>query len=78
VPVQEGRWDEGGGSQQPIIYFTYGNGNTNHHLGTGFFVHMAITSAIKRVEFISGRMSYITIRSHWCDTVPHMPCTNWA
>jgi exonuclease III len=39
VTVQEVRWDEGVGSQQTIIFFFYGNGDANHHLGLGSFVH---------------------------------------
>jgi hypothetical protein len=26
-------------------------------------------SAVKRVEFVSGRMSYVILRSRWCDIV---------
>jgi predicted nucleotidyltransferase len=29
------------------------------------FVHKRITSAVKRVEFVSDRMSYITLRGRW-------------
>jgi hypothetical protein len=35
----------------------------------GFFVHMEIISALKRVEFISDRMSYIILRGRWCHII---------
>jgi hypothetical protein len=30
-------------------------------------VHKRIVSAVKRVKFVSDRMSYITLRGPWCD-----------
>jgi hypothetical protein len=32
-------------------------------------VHKRIISAVKRVEFVSDRMSYIILRGHWCHII---------
>src|SRR5215813_1186123 len=62
VGVQEVRWDKGGTVNAGDYSFFYGKGNENHQLGTGFFVHHRIAPAVKRVEFVSDRLSYIVLR----------------
>jgi hypothetical protein len=69
VGVQEVRWDGGGTEQEGEYTFGYGKGYENHELGAGSFVYKRIMSAVKTVEFVSDRVSYIILSGRWCDVI---------
>jgi hypothetical protein len=47
----------------------FGKRNVDLELGTGFFVHKRIISAVKRVEFVSDSLSYTILRGCWCHII---------
>ena len=53
VGVQEVRRDKGGMVGAGDYNFFLGKGNENHQLGTRFFVHHTIVSAVKKEEFVN-------------------------
>ena len=58
-----------GHSKSRGLYFFLWKRNENHQLRTGVFVHQRIASAVKGVEFVSDRVSYIVLRVRWCNII---------
>jgi len=63
VIIKEVRWDKGGMVSARDYNFFYEEGNKNHQLGTGLFVHHRIVSTVTRVEFVNDRVLYSSERS---------------
>jgi hypothetical protein len=57
------------GCKSQGVYFFLWQRAGKSSIGNSFFVHQRIVSAIKRVEFVSDRMSYIVLRGRWCNIV---------
>jgi len=67
--VHEVRWNKGGTVRARDYNFFHRKGNEIHQLGTGFFVHHRIVSALKRVDFVMERVLYIILRGRWCNII---------
>jgi hypothetical protein len=69
VGVQEVGWDKRTRYEQGIIFFLWKRERKSSIGNRIFFVHHRIVSAFKRVEFVNDRMSYIILRSRWCNII---------
>jgi hypothetical protein len=67
--VHQVRFERGDTVRAGDCNFHYGKVCENHQLGTGFLVQQRIASAVKRVEFVSDRVSYIVLRGRWCNII---------
>jgi hypothetical protein len=66
VRVQEVRWEGSGTAPAGVYTFCMATGmRTLNWVQDLFFVHKRIISAVKRVESVSNRMSYIILRGRW-------------
>ena len=66
--IQEVRWDKRGMLRAGDYNSFYGK-KRKSSTGDRNFSHHRIVSAVKRVEFVSGRMSYIFLRGRWCNII---------
>jgi len=69
VGVQEVRWNKEGTVKAGDYSFFMGKEMQIISWEQGFFVHHRIVSAVKRVEFVSDRVSYIVLRGRWCNII---------
>jgi hypothetical protein len=53
-----------------IIHLFYIEGNKDHQLGTGFFLHKRIISAVRRLEFASDNIKR-SLLQYYCSECPH-------
>jgi len=74
VGVQEVSWDKDSTVWAGDFNFSLWKRKRKSSFGNRNFVHQRIISAVKRVEFVSDRMSRIVLRGRWCNiTVLNMP-----
>jgi len=66
---------EGGTVRAGYYISFFGKGKKkNRQLGTEFLVHHRIASMVKRVQFVSDRLSHIILRGCWCNVLnAHVP-----
>ena len=69
VGVQQIRWDTEGTVRVGDYNFLYGKGSENHQEGTGLSVQHRIVPAVKRVKFVSDRVSYTVLRGRCCNMI---------
>ena len=68
VGVQEVRWDKGAIQEQGGLFFLRKR-KRKSSIGKRVFAHHRILSAVKRVEFVSDRVSYIVLRGRWFNII---------
>jgi len=60
------RWEKGGTVRAEDYYFSMEKEMKIINWEQEFFTHHKIVPPVKRVEFVSDRVSYIVLRGHWC------------
>ena len=67
--LQEVRWVKGGTVREGDYNFFYEKRHENHQLVSRYVVHQKIASLVKRIEFVSYRISYVVLRGRWCNII---------
>ena len=63
------QWEKGGTVRAGDYFFSMEKEMKIINWEQDFFVHHRIVPAVKRVEFVSDRISYIVLRGHWCNII---------
>jgi hypothetical protein len=69
VRVQEVRWEKGGTEQVEDYPFSYGQGNGDHQLGTGFSYIRELYQWLGEWSLLV-RECHIILRGCWCNIIP--------
>ena len=75
MSVQEIRWDKGGTVEQGILIFSMEKETKIINWEQDFFVGHRIVSVVKRVAFVSDRVSYSSERSLMLHHCSESACT---
>ena len=67
MEAQEARWEQMWRCTRRGCAFFCVKSHEDHQLGQDFFVRNRIMSAVKKVYFVDGRLSYMVIRGGMCD-----------
>jgi hypothetical protein len=69
VGVQEVSWDKRGTVRAGNYNFFMEEEKKIMNWRQIFFVRHRIVSAVKSLEFVSDRISYVVLRAHWCNVI---------
>jgi len=68
LATQEVRWENQDSIPQSKYTFYY-RGTQSHDFGTGFLIKKNILPAVQNIKFVNERLSYVMIRTRWCNIV---------
>ena len=69
VGVQDVKWDKEGRVRTGDYSLFLWKRKRKPSVANRIFVHHRLISTVKRVDFVSDRMSYIVLRGQWCNII---------